>query len=250
VIDTHAHLQGLEGGADAAIERATAAGLRRIVCVGDDPDKAREAIALAERHANVWATAGLHPHQAGEWDSALRDDLRALLDHPRVVAVGETGLDYYRHRAPHDVQAKAFQGQIRLAEEARLPLVIHTREAADDTLAALRTATCPVILHCFSLPEHLDEAVERGWYVSFAGNVTYPSATTLQEAARRVPGALLLLETDCPYLSPVPHRGRPNWPEHVLDTLRFVAGLRETDEAALGEQVEANAARVFALPDD
>jgi TatD DNase family protein len=250
VIDTHAHLQGLEGGPDAAIERATEAGLRRIVCVGDDPDKAREAIALSERHANVWATVGLHPHQASEWDSALRDDLRALLDHPRVVAVGETGLDYYRHRAPHDVQARAFQGQIRLAEEARLPLVIHTREAANDTLAALRTATCRVILHCFSLPEHLDEAVERGWYVSFAGNVTYPSATALQEAARRVPAELLLLETDCPYLSPVPHRGRPNWPEHVLDTLRFVAGLRETDEAALGEQVEANAARVFALQDD
>jgi TatD DNase family protein len=247
VIDTHAHLQGLAGGPDAAIERATSAGLRRIVCVGDDPDKARAAIELAERHEEVFATVGLHPHQATEWDAALRDDLRLLADHPRVVAVGETGLDYYRHRAPHDVQAKAFQGQIRLAEEARLPLVIHTREAADDTLAALRAATCPVVLHCFSLPEHLDEAVERGWYVSFAGNVTYPSATALQEAARRVPGELLLLETDCPYLAPVPHRGRPNQPEYVLDTLRFVAALRETDEAGLGAQVEANAARVFGL---
>src|SRR5262249_22199403 len=146
VIDTHAHLQGLEGGPDAAIEQATGAGLRRIVCVGDDPAKARAAIELAERHEGVFATAGLHPHQAAEGDAALRRDLRALADHPRVVAVGETGLDYYRQRAPHDVQARAFHGQIRLAEEARLPLVIHTREAADDTLAALRTATCPVVL--------------------------------------------------------------------------------------------------------
>jgi TatD DNase family protein len=245
VIDTHAHLQGLEGGADAAVRAAAEAGVAQVVCVGDSVELAREAIALAERHDGVRATVGLHPHRAADWDAALRDELAALLDHPRVVAVGEAGLDFYRDRAPRDVQARAFHGQVRLAEEAHLPLVIHTREAADETLAVLRTATCPVVLHCFSLPEHLDEAAGRGWYVSFAGNVTYPSAGELQVAAHRVPAELLLLETDSPYLAPIPHRGRPNRPELVLETLRFVAGLRGETAEALEAQVEANAARVF-----
>ena len=133
-----------------------------------------------------------------------------------------------------------------LAEKHRKPLVIHTREAADDTLAVLRSARTAVILHCFSLPEHLDEVVERGWYVSFAGNVTYPSASDLADAARRVPAELLLLETDCPYLSPLPHRGKPNRPHYVLETLRAVAEMRGVDAGELGAQVEANAARVFA----
>ena len=167
---------------------------------------------------------------------------------PAVVAVGECGLDYYRDRAPHAAQAIAFAAQVELAERHRKPLVIHTREAADDTLAVLRQTSAAVILHCFSLPEHLDEAVERGWYASFAGNVTYPSATALAEAARRVPAELLLLETDCPYLSPVPFRGKPNRPHYVLETLRAVAAARGVGEAELAAVVQANAARVFALP--
>ena len=212
MIDTHAHLQGLEGGAGAAIEEAAAAGVGRIVCIGDSPELAEEAIVLARRHPGVVATVGLHPHRAELWSDAVRSRLDELLDDPAVVAVGETGLDYFRDRAPRDAQALAFAGQVVLAEKHRKPLVIHTREAADDTLAVLRGARTAVVLHCFSLPEHLDEVVERGWYVSFAGNVTYPSATDLAEAARRVPAELLLLETDCPYLSPVPHRGKPNRP--------------------------------------
>jgi TatD DNase family protein len=210
VIDTHAHLQGLEGGADAAVAEAAAAGVGRIVCVGDSPELAEAAIALARAHPGVSATAGLHPHRAAEWDDGVRARLDELLADPAVVAVGECGLDHYRERAPRAAQAAAFAGQVELAERHGKALVIHTREAAGDTLAVLRGVRTRVVLHCFSLPEHLDEAVERGWFVSFAGNVTYPSATALAEAARRVPGDLLLLETDCPYLAPVPHRGRPN----------------------------------------
>jgi TatD DNase family protein len=248
VIDTHAHLQGLEGGAGAAIADALAAGVERIVCIGDSPELAEEAIDLARAHPGVVATAGLHPHRAEEWSEDVRARLDALLADPAVVAVGECGLDYYRDRAPHAAQAVAFAGQVELAERHRKPLVIHTREAAADTLGVLRSAGTEVILHCFSLPEHLDEVIERAWYVSFAGNVTYPSATALAGAARRVPAELLLLETDCPYLSPVPYRGKPNRPHYVLETLRAVAAMRGVTAGELAAQVEANAARVFALP--
>jgi TatD DNase family protein len=248
VIDTHAHLQGLEGGPEAAIAEAAAAGVGRIVCVGDSPELAVQAIGLARAHPGVVATVGLHPHRADLWDDGVRARLDELLADPSVVAVGECGLDYYRDRAARAAQAAAFAGQVELAERHGKPLVIHTREAADDTLAVLRETSAAVVLHCFSLPEHLDEAVERGWYASFAGNVTYPSAADLAEAARRVPAELLLLETDCPYLSPVPYRGKPNRPHYVLDTLRFVAGLRAVEPEQLAAVVEANAARVFALP--
>jgi TatD DNase family protein len=248
VIDTHAHLQGLEGGAAAAIAEAAEAGVERIVCVGDSPELAEEAIGLARAHPGVFATAGLHPHRAEAWSEVVRARLDELLGDPSVVAVGECGLDYFRERAPRASQRAAFAGQVVLAEKHRRPLVIHTREAADDTLAVLRGARTAVVLHCFSLPEHLDEVVERGWYVSFAGNVTYPSASALADAARRVPAELLLLETDCPYLSPLPHRGKPNRPRYVLETLRAVAAMRGVDAEQLAAQVEANAARVFALP--
>jgi TatD DNase family protein len=248
VIDTHAHLQGLEGGADAAIEEAFAAGVGRIVCVGDSPELAEQAIALSRAHPGVFATVGLHPHRAELWGEQVRARLDALLGDPAAVAVGECGLDYYRERASRPAQAAAFAGQVELAERHGKPLVIHTREAADDTLAVLRETSCAVILHCFSLPEHLDEVVERGWYLSFAGNVTYPSAAPLAEAAARAPAELLLLETDCPYLSPVPHRGKPNRPRFVLETLGAVAAMRGIAARELAEQVEANAARVFSLP--
>jgi TatD DNase family protein len=248
VIDTHAHLQGLEGGPGAAIEEAAAAGVERIVCVGDSPELAEEAIGLARAHAGVFATVGLHPHRAELWSDELRARLDALLGDAAAVAVGECGLDYYRERASRSSQAEAFTGQVELAERHGKPLVIHTREAADDTLAVLRQTRCAVVLHCFSLPEHLDEVVERGWYASFAGNVTYPSAAPLAAAAAIVPPELLLLETDSPYLSPLPHRGRPNRPRYVLETLSAVAAMRGVGVAELAGQVEANAARVFALP--
>ncbi|MDX6580024.1 MAG: TatD DNase family protein [Gaiellales bacterium] len=248
MIDTHAHLQGLPEGPDAAIEAAAEAGVERIVCVGDSPELAREALELCERHPGLRATAGLHPHRAEQWNARLRDELAELARDPQVVAIGECGLDFYRERAPHDVQARAFEGQVELAAETGKTLVIHTREAASETLAVLRGFEGRVVLHCFSLPDELDEVIERGWWTSFAGNVTYPSAAPLQEAARRVPVERLLVETDSPYLAPVPHRGRPCRPAMVLDTLRFIAGLRGVEPAELARAVVESADSAFALP--
>jgi TatD DNase family protein len=248
VIDTHAHLQGLPEGADAAIEAAAAAGVDRIICVGDSPELAREALELCDRHPSLRTTVGLHPHRAEQWSPAVRDELAELLGDPRVVAVGECGLDFFRERAPHAVQARAFEGQAALALEAGKPLVIHSREASAETLEVLRGFEGRVVLHCFALSDDVDEVLERGWWASFAGNVTYPSAVPLQEAARRIPVARLLVETDSPYLAPVPNRGKPCRPAMVLDTLRFIANLRGDDPDELGRAVVASADAAFALP--
>jgi TatD DNase family protein len=248
VIDTHAHLQGLPEGPDAAIEAAAEAGVEQIVCVGDSPELAREALELCERHAGVRTTVGLHPHRAEQWNARLRDELAELAHDPQVVAIGECGLDFYRERAPRDVQARAFEGQVELAAETGKALVIHTREAASETLDVLRGFDGRVVLHCFALPDELDEVIERGWWTSFAGNVTYPSAVPLQEAARRMPVERLLVETDSPYLAPVPHRGRPCRPAMVLDTLRFIAGLRGVEPDELARAVIESADAAFALP--
>jgi TatD DNase family protein len=248
VIDTHAHLQGLPEGPDAAIEAAAQAGVEQIVCVGDSPELAREALELCERHAGLRTTVGLHPHRAEKWNARLRDELAELARDPQVVAIGECGLDFYREPAPHDVQARAFEGQVELAAETGKALVVHTREAASETLAVLRGFDGRVVLHCFALPDDLDEVIERGWWTSFAGNVTYPSAVPLQEAARRVPVERLLVETDSPYLAPVPHRGRPCRPAMVLDTLRFIAGLRGVEPDELARAVVESADAAFALP--
>jgi TatD DNase family protein len=248
VIDTHAHLQGLPEGPDAAIEAADAAGVDRIICVGDSPALAREALELCDRHTGLRTTVGLHPHRAEEWGPEVRAELAELVHDPRVVGIGECGLDFYRDRASRDAQSRAFEGQAELALESGKALVIHSREAAAETLEVLRGFSGRVVLHCFALPDDLDEVLERGWWASFAGNVTYPSATGLQEAARRVPAERLLVETDSPYLAPVPHRGRPCRPEMVLDTLRFVAGLRGEDPDVLGAAIVESADAAFAPP--
>jgi TatD DNase family protein len=162
-----------------------------------------------------------------------------------VVAVGETGLDWYRDRSPRDAQVESFAAHLEIAAERELPVVIHMRESADDTFAMLRGFDGTVVLHCFSALDHLGEAVERGWYCSFAGNVTFPKATDLQEAARAVPDELLLVETDAPFLGPQPVRGKPNEPANVVLTARFVAEQRGIAYEELDALVEANAARVF-----
>ena len=240
MIDTHAHLESCEEGPDEAVAGAAAAGVERILTIGRE-----QSIELADRHAGVWAVVGWHPHDAERADVAA---LRPLLDHPRAVALGEVGLDFYRDNADRDDQRRVFEQQIELANETRKPLVIHTRDADAETFPMLRSARVPVVLHCFSSPDRLDEAVERGYHVSFAGNVTYPKAVELQEAARRVPERLLLAETDSPYLAPVPLRGRPNTPANVLHTLNLLARLRDVEPAALAATIERNASLVFGLP--
>jgi TatD DNase family protein len=242
VIDTHAHL-----GDDAAevVERARSAGVSRVVDVATTVAGARASLERAERLDGVYASLGIHPHEAG-YDADL-DTLRELLAHPRAVAVGETGLDFFRDYAPRDAQRRLFDDQLALAREVGKPVVIHARAADDETLERLVGHDGPVILHCFSSQRLLEPALERGWYVSFAGNVTYKNAYDLRTAARRVPAARLLAETDSPYLAPQAVRGRRNEPRFVLHTLDALAEVRNADRAELERQIDENATRVFGL---
>jgi TatD DNase family protein len=240
VIDTHAHLDLCEGAAEDLVDAAAAAGVGRILAVGRE-----QALDLAGRFASVWAIVGIHPHEAAEAGDV--DRLRPLLAHPRAVAVGECGLDFFRDYAPRADQLRVFEAQIALANETGLPLVIHTRAADDDTFRMLGAAEVPVVLHCFSSVDRLDEAVERGYYCSFAGNVAFARADDLRAAAARVPAERILAETDCPYLAPPPHRGRPNQPAYAAITLGVLARERGVSDAALGEQIDRNADRLFGL---
>ena len=244
MIDTHAHLDACAEPADVLVTHARAAGVTRILSVGTHESSWRETLAIAERHDGVFAALGVHPHEAGGADvNALRDTVA----HPKVVAVGETGLDYYRDYAPRDDQRRVFDAQLQLAAELRKPVIIHTRAADDDTLAGLNGFAGTVVLHCFSSLSLLQPALERGWYVSFAGNVTFKNAHDLRSAAYAVPAERLLAETDSPYLSPVPRRGRPNEPANVVHTVAALAHARNADTTELVAQIDANANRCFGL---
>jgi TatD DNase family protein len=246
VIDTHAHLTSLED-TDEAIRRASEAGVARILTVGTNVDDCRRALALAERHEGVFAILGIHPHDAGTVTADDLAALRELLAHPTAVAVGETGLDWYRDYAPEDAQRRLFAAELELAAELGKPVVIHTRAADDDTLAALAEHAGTVVLHCFSAPHMLPTALERGWYVSFAGNLTYKNATDLRVAASQVPLDRLLVETDCPYLAPQPVRGKRNEPAYVVHTLAALAKATSSEEAALRPAIDRNADECFGL---
>jgi TatD DNase family protein len=243
VIDTHAHLDPAE--APAVLDRARAAGVDRVIVVATTVRQAAETLALADAHDGVYACLGVHPHEAGEPGDLA--ELRRLLGHERAVAVGETGLDYFRDYAPRDAQRQLFQVELELASELAKPVVIHTRAADHDTLAGLGDFDGTVVLHCFSSPPLLEPALERGWYVSFAGNVTYPKAPELREAAARVPRDRILAETDSPYLAPQPVRGKRNEPAHVVYTVAALAEARGEDATELGRQIDANATAAFAL---
>jgi len=245
VIDTHAHLDPAE--APALLERARAAGVERVIAVGTTIAGCRETLALAQGSAGVWASLGIHPHEAAGADAARLDELRALLLEERAVAVGETGLDYFRDHAPAEAQRRLFDAQLALAAELGMPVVIHSREADADTLAALAGFAGTVVCHCFSSPGLLAAALERGYYVSFAGNVTYPNAPRLREAAARVPPDRLLVETDSPYLAPQPVRGGRNEPAYVMHTLAALAQVRGDEPGELGLQIDANASAAFSL---
>jgi TatD DNase family protein len=221
--------------------------VERVVSVGSGIDSCRETLRLARALPGVWAALGIHPHQAGDPDAARLGELRDLLADDRAVALGETGLDFYRDYAPRDRQRDLFARQLELAAELGKPVVIHTRSADEDTATALEQFPGTVVLHCFSSPALLPVALERGYYVSFAGNVTYPNAEELREAAREVPADRLLAETDSPYLSPQPRRGRPNEPANVVHTAAVLAEARSEDPAALEAQLDRNAAAAFSL---
>jgi TatD DNase family protein len=246
VIDTHAHLTSLDD-ADEAIGRAADAGVTRILTVGTSIDDCGRALELAERHEGVFAILGIHPHEAGTASTHDLAALSELLAHPKAVAVGETGLDWFRDYAPADDQRRLFAAELELAAELAKPVVIHTRAADDDTLAALADHPGTVVLHCFSSPHMLPTALERGWYVSFAGNATYPKAVDLRLAATQVPVERILAETDSPYLSPQPVRGKRNEPANVVHTLATLAQARGEEPAELESQIELNATACFGL---
>ncbi len=256
MVDTHAHLGLCEADDAELVASARAAGVSRILTVGLDEQTNRRAIAAAEAMPEVFASVGRHPNSASGFDDRAVADLAELAAHPRVAAVGETGLDRYRDHASAEDQLRAFEAQIEIAREVSKPLVIHLRDGtgaggnvtdrAYDLLGA-EASGVTVILHCFSAPpERVADAAAHGWHCSFAGNVTYPSAKPLREAAALVPAELLLVETDAPYLAPQPVRGRPNEPANVVATAEVVAEERGVSYGELETLVDANAARVFA----
>jgi TatD DNase family protein len=240
VIDTHAHLDALDDPA-SAISRAREAGVEQILAIGSGLDSTRATFAIAEGHEGVSVAAGVHPHQAADGEP-----LDGLLDE-RIVAVGEIGLDFYRDYAPRDVQRQVFAAQLELAQQHRKPVIIHSRAADDETAAALEDFSGTVVLHCFSSPGLLPMALERGYYVSFAGNVTFPKAAELREAARAVPAERILAETDCPYLAPQPVRGKRNEPAYVVHTVASLAETRGDDPDGLARRIDDNAAAAFGL---
>jgi TatD DNase family protein len=249
VIDSHTHLDVCEPPTADLVAAAVGAGVTRIVTVGTDGASCRAALAAAEDFPQVYVAIGRHPNSATGFDDADLAELEALAAHEKCVAIGETGLDYYRDHAPREDQKRAFLAQIELARSVAKPLVIHTRAADDDTLALLdaHAGGLSVILHCFSMAARVEECLaHEDWWFSFAGNVTYPSAGDLRTAALRIPPGRLLVETDAPYLSPQPMRGRPNQPAHVVATAQALAVERRVPYDELEQAVEANAAALFA----
>jgi TatD DNase family protein len=248
VIDSHTHLDSCEPPNAELVEAAVRVGVTRMLTVGMDGGSCRTALAAAEAFPQVYAAIGRHPTAAHGFDDADLAELKALAAHPRCLAIGETGLDFYRDSAPpRSDQERAFSAQIELARELGKPLVIHSRAAEQDTLAQLAAEAegVSIVMHCFSMPAQLDECLGRGYAISFAGNVTYPKAGELVEAARRVPDEQLLVETDAPYLTPQVVRKERNQPAFVAHTLAFLAELRGVTAAELGGVVERTAARVF-----
>jgi TatD DNase family protein len=248
VIDSHTHLHLCERPNTELVGRADAAGVTHMLTVGIDGASCRAALAAAEDFPQVYAAIGRHPTAARGFDDADLAELRALAAQERCAAIGETGLDFYRDSVPPRAdQQRAFAGQIELARDTGKPLVIHTRSAERETLEQLAAQAdgVSVVMHCFSMPEQLDECVARGYAISFAGNVTYKSAADLADAARRVPDELLLVETDAPYLSPQPVRKERNEPAFVVHTAAFVARARGVSVEQLDETVTRNARRVF-----
>jgi len=247
VNDSHTHLDSCGPPNAELIATAAREGVNRILTVGMDAATNRTALLAAEDFPQVHAAIGRHPNHAQGFDGADLADLEALAAHPRCAAIGETGLDYYRDYAPRLDQERAFHAQIDLARDTGKPLVIHTRAAEDDTVDTLKARAdgLQVIMHCFSMPARLDECLAEGWWISFAGNVTYPKAQDLADAAGRVPLERLLVETDAPYLTPQPVRKERNQPAFVVHTARFVAERRGVGYEELERIVDANAATLF-----
>jgi TatD DNase family protein len=258
-IDSHCHIEMADFDADReeTIRRAVEAGVEIIVNVGDGDvsnDSHRAAFRIADDHDLVYTTVGVHPHEARLFDGELAARLAELAQHPKVIAWGEIGLDYHYDNSPREIQREAFRTQLRMARERKLPAVIHTREAEDDTLSILaeewKGSGLPGIIHCFTGSRRLaDEAIKLGFYISFSGVITFKSAASLRDTAKHLPIEKLLIETDSPFLAPVPHRGKRNEPAFVLETARCIAGLRNLSAEDVGRITSVNFKRLFRLGD-
>jgi TatD DNase family protein len=247
VIDTHTHLDRGPAPEAELVGQARDAGLTRILTIGMDAGSRRAALRAADTYPEVFAAIGHHPNEATGYGTEITDELREQARHPRCLAIGETGLDDFRDYAPRADQERAFDDQIALAHELSKPLIIHTRAAEADTVSWLTTKAqgLEVVMHCFSMPARLDECLANGWWISFAGNVTYPKAQDLAEAAVRTPLERLLVETDAPYLTPQVVRKERNRPAYVTHTARFIAERRGIPYEELDAAVTANAAKLF-----
>jgi len=250
LIDSHAHLdhRKFDGDRAAVISRAQEVGVVAILNAGADLASSRAAVALAEEHDLIYAAVGVHPHDALTVNPELLDELRKLARHPKVVAVGEIGLDYYRDLSPRPVQLRAFADQLALATELGLPVVIHSRDAHDDVLAALQGWDGVGVLHSYSAgPERLEEVLALGFSIGISGPVTFPKAQPLRAVAAAVPLERLLVETDCPYMTPVPYRGRRNEPAHVRYVVEAVARARDVQPEAVARATVNNARTLFGI---
>ena len=285
LFDTHAHLHDPWIGDELpdVMARALEAGVERIVTIGCSLEDSRNAIAVAEQYDNVWATVGLHPHDAKDWNTDLEAEFRRLAAHERVVAIGEIGLDFYRNLSPHADQYRAFEGQLGLADELELPVVIHSRDAHEDTfglledwaqshsppaageqMSRLDSSSPPAlrgemsrrdrggsplgVIHCFSGDADLAHRYhDLGFLISFAGPVTYPKNDALREAAKNLPIEAIVIETDAPYLSPQPRRGKRNEPANIRLTAEHIAEVREEPIGAVARQSNSNALGLFQL---
>jgi TatD DNase family protein len=252
--DSHCHLdhEQFDSDRDAVIDRALEAGVECMIAIGtgDGPPDLESGIRLADRHAAIYATVGVHPHDANKASAETFRQLAELLRHPKVAALGEIGLDYHYDFSPRETQRDAFVEQMRIASDAAKPIVIHTREAWDDTLELIEKHWTPTglpgIMHCFSGgPAEAARCVELGFYLSFGGIVTFPKALALQEAARIAPVERILVETDAPYLAPVPRRGKRNEPAYVVETARKLAGLRGVTLEEIAAATTANFRRIL-----
>lgn len=249
--DSHCHVQMLGEGADAALEGARDAGVRGFLLPGTKLDDAPRVVEIARRHPDVWAAVGFHPHEAKDFDSAAERAVRDLLADPKTVAVGEIGLDYHYMHSPREIQREVLRRQIAIARELDLPVILHNRESTDDLIEILESADSEGlrgVLHSFT--ENYDVAkrlVDRGFFISFSGIVTFRTAETLRDAASRLPHDSVLIETDTPYLAPVPHRGKENRPAYVVDTARMLASLWNVTLDQVAAATTTNFERAFGV---
>jgi TatD DNase family protein len=254
LIDTHAHLDDarFDGDRDAMIARAREAGVEHFVTIGCDLTTSRAAVELADRYPFIYATVGVHPHEAKQIGDSWYDDLRRLAEHKKVVAYGEIGLDYHYNHSPPKLQRERFREQITLARDLRLPIVVHTREAQEDTIAILKeenAADVGGVFHCFSGDAQLAKnALDLGFLLSFSGVITFQNATMLRDIVKTVPMDRILVETDSPYLTPAPHRGKRNEPAHVRLVSEKIAAIQGMTADQIAELTSQNARRVFKIP--